>query len=45
MACSEAQSRDHVGSRTKSSVVWPKLRDGEITDAGEADGPEEGEDQ
>lgn len=40
MACREAWSRDHVDSRTKSSLVWPKQRDGEITGDGEANGPE-----
>lgn len=35
------ESRDHVGSRTKSSLVWPKCRDGKNDDR-EANGPEWG---
>lgn len=30
----DPESKDHVSSRTKSSLAWPKLRHGKITDVG-----------
>ena len=36
----DPESRDHLGSRTKSNLAWPELRDRRMTSDREAGRPE-----